>query len=185
MKQKLKATELVEPLISSLEVFARNHSDYNTAQKGFRMLIIMAYRWLSPNGTNSSAANGTDADNSNGSTRNDGGNLLPGLDQFIIAKATSACWLTIIDPKFRSERGRTKNNLLKEMATLHLRLYQNRNGELVDYLGNYLIGGLHLHQTVVDQFLEALQTRTGEDFKTSFIVSGLFPPPIPDKIFYD
>lgn len=134
-----------EPVVSSIETFARDTRDYQTARLAICVIIRMIAVWCGPDkvGPGASATPTTP-----------GTDPLPGFDNYVVERFSPLVWSIPASPGFNSKDAQAKQ-VLHETANLQTEIIKKVGEPYVERLRSDL-GGMGVSGDVVDQYLRTL-----------------------------
>jgi len=136
-----------EPIISSIETFARDTHDYPTARLAIFVLIRMVSVWGGPDKVGPGAnATPTSPDTAQAP--------LPGFDNYVVDKFSPLAWSIPASPGFNSKDAQAKQ-VLFETANLQHEIIKKVGESYVDRLKSDL-GGMGVGDDGADQYLRTL-----------------------------
>jgi exportin-T len=138
---------MFEPIISSIETFARNTQDYPTARLAIFVLIRMTNVWSGPDKV------GPGADKTPTSPVITQAPL-PGFDNYIVERFSPLAWSIPASPGFNSKDAQAKQ-VLYEAANLQTEIVKKTGEPYVERLKSDL-GGMGIGGDGIDQYLRTL-----------------------------
>lgn len=136
-----------EPVIASIETFARDTHDYPTARLAIFVLIRMISVWSGPDKVGPGANNTTSSPVTSQTP-------LPGFDNYIVDRFSPLVWSIPASPGFNSKDAQAKQ-VLYETANLQLEIIKKIGEPFVERLKNDL-SGMGLGDEGQDQYLRTL-----------------------------
>ncbi|KAK5202185.1 pre-tRNA nuclear export protein [Cryomyces antarcticus] len=144
-----------ETIISTIEYFARDASDYPTARLAVSVLVRMSAVWGGPDIPNPSTNNQSPYPS------------LPGFDQFIITRFSPICWALPSNPSFNAKDMQARQ-VLSEVASLQQMILLKTGQEYLTWLRDKELREMGLQGQVIDEYLRAL-TGDAKAFKQFFL----------------
>lgn len=136
-----------EPIISSIETFARDTHDYPTARLAIFVLIRMISVWSGPDKVGPGASSTPTSPITTQAP-------LPGFDNYVVERFSPLAWSIPAAPGFNSKDAQAKQ-VLHETANLQLEIIKKIGEPFVERLKNDL-GGMGVGNDGVDQYLRTL-----------------------------
>ncbi|KAF2155973.1 hypothetical protein K461DRAFT_251985 [Myriangium duriaei CBS 260.36] len=154
-----------EPLLSTLEHFCRDASDYATARLSFSVLTRMTSIWGGPDlaGT----ANGADRSGA----PQEPSPALPGFDHFAMTRFSPLTWGLISSPAFNAKDAQARS-ALGEAATLQWTILRKCGAQYEAYLGDQELPGMGFAGDAVQEYIARLKSadqREWKKFWTGFV----------------
>ncbi|KAL1311708.1 hypothetical protein AAFC00_001810 [Neodothiora populina] len=149
---------IFETVLTTLEHFARDASDYPAARLALSVLTKMALVWggpdltIPPSPANPQASAPT----------------VPGFDAFMIQRFSPLSWSILSSPTFNSKDAQARN-VLGEAATLQWTILRKTGAEYERYLRETEMRGMGFPDNVLDEYLMHLQTQEVREFKKFFV----------------
>jgi exportin-T len=134
-----------EPVVSSIETFARDTRDYQTARLAICVIIRMINVWSGPDKVGPGA---------NTATTTPGTEPLPGFDNYVLERFSPLVWSIPASPGFNSKDAQAKQ-VLHETANLQTEIIKKVGEPYVERLRSDL-SGMGVGGDVVDQYLRTL-----------------------------
>ncbi|KAF1934274.1 Exportin-T [Didymella exigua CBS 183.55] len=134
-----------EPVVSSIETFARDTRDYQTARLAICVIIRMINVWSGPD----KVGPGANATPTTPSTE-----PLPGFDNYVVERFSPLVWSIPASPGFNSKDAQAKQ-VLHETANLQTEIIKKVGEPYVERLRSDL-SGMGVGGDVVDQYLRTL-----------------------------
>ncbi|KAF2632563.1 Exportin-T [Macroventuria anomochaeta] len=134
-----------EPVVSSIETFARDTRDYQTARLAICVFIRMINVWSGPDKVGPGA---------NATPTTPGTEPLPGFDNYVVERFSPLVWSIPASPGFNSKDAQAKQ-VLYETANLQTEIIKKVGEPYVERLRGDL-GGMGVGGDVVDQYLRTL-----------------------------
>ena len=154
-------------MISTIEHFARDISDSQTAKLAFSVLSRMVLTW---GGTESEAAdNATDPEV-------EGQSKLPGFDYFMMTTFSPICWAVPTNPNFDAKDAQSKQ-VLGEAASLQKAIYTKTGQRYIIYLRDVELSGMGLETGIINGYVHALCHSDTKSFQQFFKVRHSPPGP--------
>ncbi|TKA58769.1 Exportin-T [Cryomyces minteri] len=144
-----------ETIISTIEHFARDASDYPTARLAASVLVRMSAVWGGPDIPNPSTNSQSPSPS------------LPGFDQFIITRFSPICWALPSNPSFNAKDMQARQ-VLSEVASLQQMILLKTGQEYLTWLRDKELREMGLQGQVIDEYLRAL-TGDAKAFKQFFL----------------
>lgn len=138
---------MFEPIISSIETFARDTRDYQTAKLAIFVLIRMISVWSGPDKVGPGANN---APTSPVATQSP----LPGFENYVVERFSPLAWSIPATPGFNSKDAQAKQ-VLHEAANLQLEIIKKVGEPYVERLKSDL-SGMGVGGDNVEQYLRTL-----------------------------
>ncbi|KAF1365790.1 Exportin-T [Lizonia empirigonia] len=134
-----------EPVISSIETFARDTRDYQTARLAICVIIRMIDVWSGPDKVGSGATATPTSPNTE---------PLPGFDNYVVERFSPLVWSIPASPSFNSKDAQAKQ-VLHETANLQTEIIKKVGEPYAERLRGDL-GGMGVGADGVDQYLRTL-----------------------------
>lgn len=134
-----------EPVVSSIETFARDTRDYQTARLAICVVIRMINVWSGPDKVGPGA---------NATPTTPGTDPLPGFDNYVLERFSPLVWSIPASPGFNSKDAQAKQ-VLHETANLQTEIIKKVGEPYVARLRSDL-SGMGVSGDVVDQYLRTL-----------------------------
>ncbi|KAH6620398.1 Exportin-T [Boeremia exigua] len=134
-----------EPVITSIETFARDTRDYQTARLAICVVIRMIDVWSGPDKVGPGA---------NSTPTTPGTEPLPGFDNYVLERFSPLVWSIPAAPGFNSKDAQAKQ-VLHETANLQTEIIKKVGEPYVERLRSDL-SGMGVGGDVVDQYLRTL-----------------------------
>lgn len=150
-------------VISTIEHFAKDITDFQTAKLAFSVLARMVLTWGgSGNEALGTGATSILADHSSQPK-------LPGFDQFMMTTFSPLCWAVPSNPNFDAKDAQGKQ-VLSEAAALQKAIYAKTGQDYVSYLRNVELNGTGMDCGTINEYLNALCNRDTKAFQQYFKV---------------
>ena len=160
-KLKILANQpIFTTMISTIEHFAKDISDSQTAKLSFSVLARMVLTW----GGSGSGAAGSVTHPDTGSQAK-----LPGFDNFMITTFSPICWAAPTNPKFDAKDAQGKQ-VLSEAAALQKAIYIKTGQDYINYLRDVELSGMGMDSSNIDRFVDALCNADMKSFQQFFRV---------------
>lgn len=151
-------------VISTIEHFAKDILDYQTAKLAFSVLARMVLTW---GGSGSeTAGNGISL------TQAPQQSKLPGFDSFMMATFSPLCWAIPSNPSFDPKDAQGKQ-VLGEAAALQKAIYTKTGQEYLNYLRDVELSGMGMDSGTISEYLSTLYNADTKVFQQFFKVSLL------------
>jgi exportin-T len=134
-----------EPIVSSIETFARDTRDYQTARLSICVIIRMINVWSGPDRVGPGA---------NTAPTTPGTEPLPGFDNYVLERFSPLVWSIPASPGFNSKDAQAKQ-VLHETANLQTEIIKKVGEPYVERLRSDL-SGMGVGGDMVDQYLHTL-----------------------------
>lgn len=150
-------------VISTIEHFAKDITDFPTAKLAFAVFTRMVITWGGPDlPAQSSQGNGDITYSTSQPT-------LPGFDQFMMTRFSPLCWAIPSNPNFNSKDAQGRQ-VLGEAAGLQKAIYTKTGQEYLTWLRDIELRGMGMENGVIDEYLRALCTFDPKGFRQFFQV---------------
>lgn len=151
-------------VISTIEHFAKDITDFQTAKLAFSVLARMVLTWGGPGSEvpPSASENGTVPDQSAHAK-------LPGFDQFMMTTFSPLCWAVPSNPNFDSKDAQGKQ-VLGEAAALQKAIYTMTGQGYLTYLRDVELSGMGMDTDTINEYLGALCNSDTKAFQQFFKV---------------
>lgn len=141
-----------DTIITSIDAFARDTSDYPTARLALSVLIRMTSVWSGPDKVGPGANN--DNNNNDGSARCAATSQIPGFENYVMERFSPLVWSIPASAGFNSKDAQAKQ-VLYEAANLQAEMVKKVGEPFVERLRTDL-SGMGVSGEVVDQYLQTL-----------------------------
>ncbi|MCJ1382803.1 pre-tRNA nuclear export protein [Xylographa soralifera] len=143
-----------ETVISTIEHFAKDVTDFPTAKLAFSVLTRMVNSWGGPDLQNTGIAQTAQPS-------------LPGFDRFMMERFSPLCWALPSIPAFdpKDAQGR---QVLGEAAGLQRAIYAKTGQEYLTWLRDMELRGMGMNDATIDEYLNALCTFDAKGFRQFF-----------------
>jgi len=147
-------------VISTIEHFAKDITDFQTAKLAFSVLARMVLTW-----------GGSGTEGSNGATPGQSPlPKLPGFNQFMMTTFSPLCWAVPSNPNFDPKDTQGKQ-VLGEAAALQKAIYTKTGQEYLTYLKDVELSGMGMDSVTVNEYLIALSHPDTKTFQQFFKVN--------------
>ncbi|KAL8783023.1 MAG: hypothetical protein Q9213_004920 [Squamulea squamosa] len=137
-------------VITTIELLAKDASDFPTAKLAFAVLTRMVITWGGP-------------DVQSGSPQPS----LSGFDRFMMERFSPLCWSLPSQPNFDAKDAQGKQ-AMAEAAGLQKAIYIKTGEEYLNFLRNTGLSRMGMDAGTVDEYLRALSTSDAKTFKQYF-----------------
>ncbi|KAL8766119.1 MAG: hypothetical protein Q9209_007017 [Squamulea sp. 1 TL-2023] len=137
-------------VITTIELLAKDASDFPTAKLAFAVLTRMVITWGGP-------------DIQSGSPQPS----LPGFDRFMMERFSPLCWSLPSQPNFDAKDAQGKQ-AMAEAAGLQKAIYTKTGEEYLNFLRTTELSRMGMDVGIVDEYLRALSTSDAKTFKQYF-----------------
>jgi len=162
--------QVFENVISIIELFVKDTTDFPTAKLAFSVLTRMSVVWggpdLVPQTSNPSLPTLTSSPQP----------TLPGFDRFMLTRFSPLCWALPTTPGFNAKDAQAKQ-VLAEAAGLQRTIYSKTGQEYITWLRDVELAGMGMVGQTVEEYLRALASLDLKGFRQFFqvCVIGLSP----------
>ncbi|KAL8705777.1 MAG: hypothetical protein Q9201_001123 [Fulgogasparrea decipioides] len=139
-------------VISTIELLAKDASDFPTAKLAFTVLTYMVNAWGGPD---------VQVNNPNPQP------TLPGFDRFMIERFSPLCWALPSQPNFEAKDAQGKQ-VMGEAAGLQMAIFTKTGEGYLSHLRNTELSGMGMDARTVDEYLRALSSSDVKAFKQYF-----------------
>ena len=147
-----------DPLISTLEHFCRDASDYGTAKLAYGVLTRMTVVWGGPDLT--VPPNTSNPQNS--------APTMPGFDAFIMQRFSPMSWSLISSPSFNSKDAQARS-ALGEAAILQWTILRKCGAEYERHLRESEMRGMGITDDIAADYIGRLEGKEPREFKKFFV----------------
>jgi exportin-T len=151
-----------ETVVSTIEHFTKDVTDFPTAKLSFQVLTHMVTTWGGPD----IPASGTVVLNGDTQPTQPG---LPGFDRFIMERFSPLCWALPSNSTFnpKDAQGRL---VLAEAAGLQKAIYTKNGEEYLNWLRDVELRGMGMDDSTINGYLAALCNSDLKQFRRFFQV---------------
>lgn len=149
-------------VISTIEHFAKDVTDFQTAKLAFGVLTRMVSTWGGPD-LASQPQLGGNALNSSAQPS------LPGFDRFMMERFSPLCWAMPTNPNFDCKDAQGQQ-VLGEAASLQKAIYTKTGQEYLTWLRDVELSGMGMEIGAKEQYLNALSNSHLKAFQQYFKV---------------
>lgn len=150
--------QIFDTLLTTLEHFARDATDYSTARLALAVLTKMTTVWGGPDLTIPVPLNSPQAP----------APTVPGFDGFIIQRFSPMSWSILSSPSFNPKDAQARG-VLGEAATLQWTILRKTGAQYDRYLRETEMRSMGLQDAIADEFVRHLEAKEVKDFKKFFI----------------
>lgn len=150
--------QIFDTLLTTLEHFARDASDYPTARLALATLTKMTLVWGGPDLTIPTSPNNPQVP----------APTVPGFDTFIIQRFSPLSWAILSSSTF-SPKDAQARSVLGEAATLQWTILRKTGAAYERHLRDAEMRNMGFQDVVLDEFIRCLQTKDQREFKKFFI----------------
>lgn len=147
-----------ETILTTLEHFARDASDYPTARLALAVLTKMTMVWGGPDLVVPASADTPQAP----------APTVPGFDAFIIQRFSPLSWSILSSPSFNSKDAQARN-VLGEAATLQWTILRKTGAAYERHLRDTEMRGMGFPENILDDYILHLQAKEAKEFKKYFV----------------
>ncbi|KAI9798068.1 MAG: pre-tRNA nuclear export protein [Piccolia ochrophora] len=157
-------------IISTIEHFAKNGNDLQTAKFALGVLTKMSLAYGGPDIVKLPGAEPLppSSPTANGAAVASNNTSLPGFSRFMIERFTPVSWTFPATLTFNPKDAQARQ-VLGEAATLQRTIFAKTGEDFVRYLREVWFPSLRLSEDRVVEFLQALESRDPRGFKTFFL----------------
>ncbi|MCJ1394942.1 pre-tRNA nuclear export protein [Xylographa bjoerkii] len=142
-----------ETVISTIEHFAKDVTDFPTAKLAFSVLTRMVNSWGGPDIQNGIAQTTQPS--------------LPGFDRFMMERFSPLCWALPSNTAFNPKDAQGRQ-VLGEAAGLQRAIYAKTGQEYLTWLRDVELRGMGMNDATIDEYLNALCTLDAKRFRQFF-----------------
>ena len=150
-------------VISTIEHFAKDITDFQTAKLAFSVLARMVLTW---GGSDSETP-----ENDISVNRLPQKPKLPGFDDYMMTTFSPLCWAVPSNPSFDPKDAQGKQ-VLGEAAVLQKAIYTKTGQKYIDYLQNVELSGMGMDRDTINGYLSTLCSAETKTFQQFFKASG-------------
>ncbi|KAK6001603.1 hypothetical protein QM012_002934 [Aureobasidium pullulans] len=147
-----------ETILTTLEHFCRDTSDYPTARLSLGVLTKMTQVWGGPDLTIPIPPGAAQV----------AAPTVPGFDTFIMSRFSPLTWALITQPSFQPKDAQARS-YLTEAATLQWTILRKCGAAYATHLRGSEMSGLGLQGPIIDEYIKHLEAKDKLDFKKFFI----------------
>ena len=154
-----------ESVIATIEHFAMDVEDANTARMAFQTLTKMCIAWAGPDVVAESSPT-TEIDIASP--------LLPGFDHFMMTRFSPLCWAAPMQPSFNTGDAQARQ-VLGEAAVLQKTIYRKCGQRYLSWLGDVELNNVGISHDAIVEYLSNLVKLEQKAFKAffqNFIIKG-------------
>ncbi|MCJ1286650.1 pre-tRNA nuclear export protein [Xylographa opegraphella] len=149
-----------ETIISTIEHFTKDVTDFPSAKLAFSVLTRMVNSWGGPDIQNTGIAQTAQPS-------------LPGFDRFMMERFSPLCWALPSIPAFNPKDAQGRQ-VLGEAAGLQRAIYAKTGQEYLTWLRDMELRRMGMNNATIDEYLNALCTFDAKGFRQFFQVSLSF-----------
>ncbi|SLM34450.1 trna exportin [Lasallia pustulata] len=152
-----------DTVISTIEHFAKDLSDFPTAKLAFSVLIKLTSTWGGPDivhDVSSKAGNAIPPASSPQPT-------LAGFDRFMMTRFSPLCWTLPMNPNFNPKDAQGKQ-VLGEAAGLQKAIYVKTGHDYMTWLREVELKGMGIDGNTIEEYVGALVTLDAKGFRQFF-----------------
>ena len=155
-------------MISTIEHFARDISDSQTAKLAFSVLARMVLTW---GGSDSEATGNAPIPEVERLSK------LPGFDHFMMTTFSPICWAVPTNANFDAKDAQSKQ-VLGEAASLQKAIYTKTGQQYINYLRDVELSGMGMEIGIINGYVDALCNSDTKSFQQFFKVRHILPGPL-------
>lgn len=159
----------METVISTIEHFAKDLSDFPTAKLAFSVLIKLTSTWGGPDIVQEVASKDGNAIPPAGTPQP----TLAGFDRFMMTRFSPLCWTVPMNPNFNPKDAQGKQ-VLGEAAGLQKAIYVKTGQEYMTWLREVELNGMGIDGNTIEEYMRALVTLDAKGFRQFFQVTKLW-----------
>lgn len=152
---------IFETILSTLEHFARDASDYPTARLSLNVLTKMTAIWGGPDLS-------IPVDASTPTPPQTPSPTVPGFDTFIIQRFSPLSWAILSSPSFNPKDAQARN-VLGEAATLQWTILRKTGAAYEGHLRDSEMRAMGFSDAVLDDYIVHLRAKDAREFKKFFV----------------
>lgn len=150
--------QVFDTILTTLEHFARDASDYPAARLSLAVLTRMTMVWGGPDLVIPTSPNNPQAP----------APTVPGFDSFIIQRFSPLSWAILSAPTFKPSDAQARS-VLGEAATLQWTILRKTGAAYESHLHETEMRNMGFPEAILDDFIQRLQAKDVREFKKYFI----------------